>query len=210
VRFVEAFAERDLRPGTQLRFVFLGMNREPSDTVAGLGGQPFGYPELRRYRAAVYFPWDMGMLLFSELYNIGVPLFLPDRAWMASLIKRMLEYTDFGWWQARDAAATTLPGLPGKPDATEAWPWLEANSSIAQVLELYDRTDFVRWPHVEVFGSLPQLMMRLRGLDFDRSSEAMLQWNKASLPRSLAVLGRALGSLLAGQPGPPAGDSSCV
>lgn len=37
----------------------------------------------------VYFPWDMGMLLFSELYAIGVPLFLPDRAWMSSIIKRL-------------------------------------------------------------------------------------------------------------------------
>ena len=36
----------------------------------------------------VYFPWDMGMLLFSELYAIGVPLFLPDRAWITSIIKR--------------------------------------------------------------------------------------------------------------------------
>jgi len=88
VHLVEAFAERDLRPGTQVRLVFLGMNREPSATVAGIA-QPFGYAELRRYRAAVYFPWDMGMLLFSELYSVGVPLLIPDRAWMVAAPPRV-------------------------------------------------------------------------------------------------------------------------
>ena len=38
--------------------------------------------------AEVYFPWDMGMLLFSELYAIGVPIFVPDRRWIVSIIKR--------------------------------------------------------------------------------------------------------------------------
>ena len=33
----------------------------------------------------------MGMLLFSELYSIGVPLFLPDRSWISSIIKRCLD-----------------------------------------------------------------------------------------------------------------------
>lgn len=45
-------------------------------------------PKPRRASCEVYFPWDMGMLLFSELYAVGVPLFLPDRAWMCSIIKR--------------------------------------------------------------------------------------------------------------------------
>ena len=68
--------------------VFLGLSRDASETVAGIA-RPFSYHELRRFRAAVYFPWDMGMLLFSELYAIGVPTFLPDRAWVVSIIKRV-------------------------------------------------------------------------------------------------------------------------
>ena len=70
--------------------VFLGLSREASETVAGIA-RPFSYHELRRFRAAVYFPWDMGMLLFSELYAIGVPTFLPDKAWVVSIIKRPSE-----------------------------------------------------------------------------------------------------------------------
>jgi len=213
VHFVESFAERDLRPATRLRFVFLGCIREPSDTVAGLE-QPFGYTELRRYRGAVFFPWDMGMLLFSELYAIGVPLLVPDRSWMAAIVKRMVEYTDFGWWQLRDVSAVTMSpcGGPGSEcDQSHTFPWVDANASIAHILRLYGSTDFVRWPHVEGFGSLPELMTRLLRLDFDLTSRKMQLWNKAALWHSLDIVGRALGVLLGGTgPPPQVGASSCV
>lgn len=206
VHLTEALAERELRPSTRLRLVFLGMSREPSETVAGIV-QPFGYSELRRFRAAVYFPWDMGMLLFSELYNIGVPLLLPSRSWMLAIIKRMLEYTDFGWWQVRSESAVSLPGTAV---GSGVWPWVGANSSMLQILELYDRTDFVRWPYVDSFGSLPGLMARLRSLEFDRVSSLMRRWNGLALARSMGILSRALGALLGGGDPPQPGESSCV
>lgn len=247
VHLVEMFANRDLRPQTQLRFVFLGLSREPSDTVGGVD-QPFGYAELRRFRAAVYFPWDMGMLLFSELYNMGVPLLIPSRTWIAAIIKRMLEYLDFGWWQVRSNSAVVLPASrrtssyrPAQEDGNSTnehfahvnatmstgdpmitkeiedvnafgmWPWLSTNSTIAEIIELYDRTDFVRWPHVKTFDSLPALMSNVRSLDFDSTSEAMQRWNEAELPRSLDILNRAVGAML-GVGGEPSvvGESSCA
>lgn len=60
----------------------------------------------------VYFPWDMGMLLFSELYSIGVPLFLPDRAWISSIIKRASVWTEQGMERMGDG---------GSQKATERW-----------------------------------------------------------------------------------------
>lgn len=204
VRLVEAFAEDMLRPGP-LRLVFLGLNRPSSDTVAGLS-RPFGYHELRRFRGAVYFPWDMGMLLFSELYSIGVPLFLPDRAWISSIIKRMLEYTDFGWWQARaEGSAVSLA-----PDSGRLWPWFSENSTMQEILELYDLTDFVRWPYVTSFGSLSQLMEALSQADFDAISTSMLRWNDASLPLSMSILSKTLAALLGNQTPPMPDESSCV
>eukprot|EP00435_Cladocopium_sp_Y103_P001741 s4462_g1.t1 len=202
VRLVEAFADDMLRPGN-LRLVFLGLNRPSSETVAGLS-RPFGYPELRRFRGAVYFPWDMGMLLFSELYSIGVPLFLPDRAWISSIIKRMLEYTDFGWWQARaEGSAVSLT-----PDSkSQLWPWFSENSTMQEILELYDLTDFVRWPYVTSFGSLSQLMEALSKADFDAISSSMLRWNDASLPLSISILSKTLAALLGNQT-PPMPDES--
>ncbi|CAK0902554.1 unnamed protein product, partial [Prorocentrum cordatum] len=210
VYLLEYFAERELGAESGLRFVFLGVVREPSALVAGVA-QPFGYAELRRFRAAVYFPWDMGMLLFSELYSIGVPLLVPGRAWMASIIKRMLEYTDFGWWQARAETAAALPGAGGAAQGGPSWwPWLDANSTVGEILALYDLTDFVRWPYVEAFDSLPALMRAVRGADFDKCSEDMRRWNEASLQRSLGIASRALAALLGGPAGAPRAESSCL
>ncbi|CAK8993124.1 unnamed protein product [Durusdinium trenchii] len=214
VRLIEAFAEDMLRPG-QLRLVFLGLHRESTDLVAGLS-RPFGYAELRRYRGAVYFPWDMGMLLFSELYAIGVPLFLPDRAWITSIIKRMLEYTDFGWWQAReDGSAVVLANSTADGESHRFWPWMSANSTMKEILELYDLTDFIRWPHVSRFGSFGALMAQLLAAEFDATSEAMLRWNDASLPWSLppgsmSILSRTLGAMLSHTVPPTPEESSCV
>ena len=58
--------------------------------VASTRGAPFAYPALARYRAAVYFPWDYGMLLFSELYNVGVPCWIPAVGWQTHLMQRMI------------------------------------------------------------------------------------------------------------------------
>eukprot|EP00928_Gymnodinium_smaydae_P019880 TRINITY_DN17653_c0_g1_i1.p1 TRINITY_DN17653_c0_g1~~TRINITY_DN17653_c0_g1_i1.p1 ORF type:complete len:665 (-),score=100.47 TRINITY_DN17653_c0_g1_i1:50-2044(-) len=220
LRLVEEFADRDLRPGTNFRFVFLGANWAPTETVAGIS-QPFGYPELRRFRGAVFFPWDMGMLLFSELYNLGVPLLMPSRSWMASIMKRMLEYTDFGWWQVRHETAVTLEGHgpslgptsdPASASAAdwEAWPWIGANSSVKHVLAMYDLTDFVRWPYVTAFSSLPDLMAAVQALDYDDLSEKMLRWNDASLQHSMSILARTMGALLGAGSVPPVGESSCI
>ncbi|CAE8655331.1 unnamed protein product, partial [Polarella glacialis] len=207
----EAFAERMLRPETRIRLVFLGVQRPDAETVAGIS-RPFGYNELRRFRAAVYFPWDMGMLLFSELYAVGVPLLIPGRAWIAAMIKRMLENTDFGWWQVREeGSAVALPSRKSLPGSTLSWPWLSANSSIAEILQLYELTDFARWPHVTAFASLPELMVSLRTIDFDSTSQQMIRWNEATLPRSLDILARTLASLLGNQTLHAEKDeSSCV
>merc|ERR1719382_2158953 len=105
------------------------------------------------------------MLLFNELYSIGVPLLVPGRAWMASIIKRMLEYTDFGWWQAREETAAALPGA-GDGAAQGGlgwWPWLDANSTVGEILALYDLTDFVRWPYVETRKLTCKTAIRPRG-----------------------------------------------
>merc|ERR1740121_1398678 len=103
----------------------------------------------------------MGMLMLNELYNMGVPILVPSRAWMSSIIKRMLEYTDFGWWQFRQESAVALPADGGSGGKAEVWPWVGANSTVASVLELYDLTDFVRWPHITSFSSLPDLTAKL-------------------------------------------------
>lgn len=210
VSLTEELANRELRPGTRIRIVFMGVARSASDTVAGVS-QPFTYLQLKRFRAGIFIPWDMGMLMFCELYNMGMPVLMPSRAWMASIIKRMLEYTDFGWWQARDNTAVALPfGTASGPESPPAWPWWSSNSTVKEILDLYDLTDFPRWPHVTFFTSLPELMVQLHTMDYDQLSEGMMRWNKKALPLSLALLTTTIGGLLGGVEPPPLGSSTCV
>jgi hypothetical protein len=43
----------------------------------------------------------------------------------------MLEYTDFGWWQARaEGSAVSLT-----PDSGGLWPWFSENSTMQEILE---------------------------------------------------------------------------
>ena len=71
----------------------------------------FTFGGLARYRAAVYFPWDYGMLVFSELYNMGVPCLLPSLRWQSMLVQRMLRSRDFGWWQGPRGAGEAALAL---------------------------------------------------------------------------------------------------
>merc|ERR1712060_272609 len=98
--------------------------------------------------------------------------------------------------------AGAIPGIKRM-----AWPWLEANSSIAEIIGLYEQTDFVRWPYVESFTSLPDLMAKLVGFEFDATSEAMQSWNAAALLHSISITSQALSALLSGDTPPARGAS---
>ncbi|CAD7924219.1 unnamed protein product [Amoebophrya sp. A120] len=96
----------------RMSFVFLGVPSLEDRGFEYIDGYPsvIGYSALRRFRAAVYFPWDLGMCFFNELYSIGVPLFAPSTQYATSIIWKMLQNTDYGWWQARKLHFAEVPG----------------------------------------------------------------------------------------------------
>ena len=48
----------------------------------------------------------------------------------------MLEYTDFGWWQAReDGSAVVLANSTADGESHRFWPWMSANSTMKEILE---------------------------------------------------------------------------
>lgn len=202
VNLLEQFAESQQMSA---RFVFLGLNRSPTRYIRGLT-QPFNYPELTRYRAAVYYPWDIGMLLFSEFYAMCVPLLIPDWKYQAAIIWKMLRSTDFGWWQTRDINEGKAPYL----GSTETpWPWWSANSTIADIKRWYDLSDFERWPHVTHFKSLPDLIVQLETMPFDDISERMKAWNDHTFTRSLTLYQTVLSVVLDGLPAPSYLQENC-
>ncbi|CAD7965380.1 unnamed protein product [Amoebophrya sp. A25] len=93
-----------------LRFVFLGVSNLAGFTHVDGYPTVIAYPALRRFTAAVYYPWDLGMCFFNELYSIGVPLFVPSVNYATGIIWKMLQHTDYGWWQARKLHFGEVPG----------------------------------------------------------------------------------------------------
>ena len=60
----------------------------------------------------VYFPWDVMMMLFAEMYSMAIPLFVPQPRWMIQLIAHATRQTDINWWHLR-------PDNVGRPSATQ-------------------------------------------------------------------------------------------
>eukprot|EP00438_Fugacium_kawagutii_P028226 Skav214966 [mRNA] locus=scaffold124:132407:132658:+ [translate_table: standard] len=48
----------------------------------------------------------------------------------------MLEYTDFGWWQAREEGSAVSLMPRAEPGGDNLWPWFSENSTMAEILEL--------------------------------------------------------------------------
>jgi len=187
------------------RFVCLGMRRERSRYIEGLE-QPFNYPSLKKYRAAIYFPWDLGMLLWSELYALNVPLLFPHWKYQTSIIWQMLRTTNFGWWQARDINEGKAP-YEGSSDTP--WPWWNQNSTIADIKRWYDLSDFERWPHVTYFTSLPDLIEKIEKMDFESTSEKMRVYNDETFRRSVTFYQGVISAVLNGTPIPTFLRSNC-
>lgn len=56
---------------------------------------------------------------------------MPCNAW------GMLEYTDFGWWQAREegSAVSLMPKSESSSSQLGFWPWFSENSTMEEILE---------------------------------------------------------------------------
>ena len=96
-----------------------------------LVGVPWFMASCSMYAMCLQRPWDVMMMLFSELYTMLVPLFLPDRHWIARLpdseayeegfqvffahrqVSTMLwslRYSDQNWWHIRARNVKTPVG----------------------------------------------------------------------------------------------------
>lgn len=49
----------------------------------------------------------------------------------------MLEYTDFGWWQAREEGSAVSLMLKSESSSSRSgfWPWFSENSTMEEILE---------------------------------------------------------------------------
>lgn len=145
------------------------------------------YADFAKYYACIFWPWDMMMLLFNELYTMAMPLLVPERRWMHQLMVHALRHTEVNWWHLR---AGNLQGeLPRVPEAAfplQYLPWVANGEGLMQAAYWYELTDFVQFPQVTNFKSLPDMLEQLRGLDVPLVRQGMASFNRATLQASLA------------------------
>ena len=72
------------------------------------------------------------LFLFVHLISPFVNLFVLLPLEIPGQNRGMLEYTDFGWWQARADGSAVVLG-----NRTKWWPWLSANSTMQEILESF-------------------------------------------------------------------------
>merc|ERR550537_1663171 len=114
-----------------------------------------------------------------------MPLLLPEPRWMYSLMQHSLSHTQVNWWHIRAATVNgSLPWASERDFPLPFLPWVSNNASVREVAYWYELTDFVQFPHVTNFASLPEMLQRLRTLDVATTREGMHQFNTATLRES--------------------------
>lgn len=146
------------------------------------------YEEMSQFYACVFWPWDVMMMLFSELYTMLVPLFLPDRHWIVSTMLWSLRYSDQNWWhiRARNVKAH-LPsaGLAPFPIPYDPWIGTDQFDGREQAAYWLSLTEFEQYPSLGHFRSVPDLLAQLRQFDPEEAKRGMRAFNEATLRSSL-------------------------
>ncbi|CAK0793895.1 unnamed protein product [Prorocentrum cordatum] len=137
------------------------------------------------FRAVVLWAYDMDLITFYEFYSMNMPLFMPSHLPKYVFQQGHMQYD--GRWAGRRAEAGVPPMWP--PDA-ETSPFNE--TSIDAVRLIAGFTDYFRFPDVQRFESIPDLLSRLPGTDFNGVVQSMARFNRDSLVESAGAWRRLL------------------
>jgi hypothetical protein len=132
----------------------------------------YGWNRLSVWRAILFFPWDLQLVIFPELYALAAPLLVPGPRWMLSNMHfLLLDATKLFWAPSlRTDFSGALPGAAGVS------PWVETDDEdfFARCSYWWSRTDFMRYPHVLHFESIPEMLDLVEREDLPEISRSMI------------------------------------
>merc|ERR1712039_569515 len=158
--------------------------------------KPLKYADFSTFSACIFWPWDVMMLLFNELYTMTMPLLLPARRWMLQLITHSLSHTEVNWWHLRDSVGGGLPEPSGVPYPLPFVPWVGQEEGLRPAAFWYELTDFMQFPHLTYFESLPDMLEKLRDLDVPAVRAGMRSFNRATFLDSISFYRAAAAEML--------------
>merc|ERR1719265_1639083 len=118
------------------------------------------YAEMAQFHSCVFWPWDVMMLLFDELYTMTMPLLVPAHQWMHSIMLHTLKHSEMNWWHLRaDTVGGALPSASPEVYPLPFEPWIDKDSGrLPEAAWWYELTDFAQFPHLTRFSSLPDML----------------------------------------------------
>jgi len=134
----------------------------------------------------IIYPYDMDLMSFYEFYAIAMPIFMPTALSKYVFHQRHASY---------DGRAECIPEIHGDREVWQGctenplWdeslpfsPFMEQNIDAAR--EILKFTDYVRWPHVQGFSSLPTLLHDLMSVDMQLISTNMRAFNEDTFAKT--------------------------
>ena len=126
--------------------------------------------DLTSHRAIVFIPYQVSTIFTFEVYRLNIPLFFPDLKLLTL------------WWKEYDIMWERSYGDPEQPrigELAENLPsWPSPNANTAKSFAFWAKwSDWHQLPHVQLFSSLPDLMMQLNAANFTAISAAMRKQN---------------------------------
>ncbi|CAE8707540.1 unnamed protein product [Polarella glacialis] len=187
----------------------LQMFAGPGTEFDGLFQQQDGFlsfNDMATFRAAVYFPAPHHYLLaqFRELYNMNMPLLVPDRhdfllhanVWHDRLMNDLQHVPSELWkpppedyWKLRHPFSPWLP--PPDPPSSEY-----AQASLYWV----QWSEFFQWPHIQHFHGFPHLLQLAHSSSFGSISWRMAEFNRIDFERATLFWQATLPALLSESP----------
>lgn len=150
------------------------------------------------YRAAVVFPYAVLSYGVTELYAVGVPLFVPTPELLLDLGDVDDRRAGDQFYCGAAAAAAAPPRHNGSLHALD--PESTQRDAALYWLRL---ADVYTWPHIQLFASFDHLMRLLNATDFRAVHVAMLAENASRAKDAAAAWRRVIAALPASGRGVP-------
>eukprot|EP00927_Polykrikos_kofoidii_P041965 TRINITY_DN3583_c0_g1_i9.p1 TRINITY_DN3583_c0_g1~~TRINITY_DN3583_c0_g1_i9.p1 ORF type:complete len:420 (-),score=36.54 TRINITY_DN3583_c0_g1_i9:110-1324(-) len=187
-----SFLEQARKEGRPYPFeiFFLSIRLKGVDT----SGMKLKYSDLANFHACIFWPWDLMMLMFNELYTMTMPMLLPERRWMHHVIVHTLRYTTMNWYHFWRQLDGRLPDV-ADVDFPLPLPWFTEGGGLRQAAYWYELSDFIQFPHLTYFTSLPDMLDRTATLDVTSIRAGMRIFNAVTVQSSLTFYRRAVAEL---------------
>jgi len=191
------------------------MNSNLAFTFQQEAGIYLSYEALSEFRSAIIFAQDLGLHKFTEHYAMGMPLWVPNR----ELAYRLQMFVPWGmvaysgsyryagpsdevedgnpWWEPPRDLADFGDAEPG--DELAFPPFFNSQTApypLTKTAYWYEFGEFVSYPGVQEFGSMPELLDTLQVADLWKISSIMRQF-RAKLWRTTRDVYAAAASELA-------------